>query len=75
MSEEQKILLESWRKSWTKWSQKINAVIAMLPVAWASLPADWRSQIPQSWIMVFAGLGIANLVLSNMKQKNREALK
>lgn len=64
-------LLESWKGSWTKWSQKINAVIALLPLAWASIPADWRDKIPASWIMVFAGLGIANFIVSNLKQKNR----
>lgn len=66
------VLVESWRDSWTKWSQKINAVVTMLPLAWASLPDDWRSQIPQSWIMVFAGLGLANFVATNLRQKKRE---
>jgi hypothetical protein len=67
------LLLESWRESWSKWSQKINAVVTMLPLAWASLPDDWRSQIPQSWVMVFAGLGITNFIVSNLRQKNRSA--
>lgn len=71
MSVESKILIESWRGTWTKWSQKINAIVALLPLAWASLPDDWRSDLPQSWVMVFAGLGIINFIVSNLKQKNR----
>ena len=66
------LLLESWKDSWTKWSQKVNAIITILPLGWASLPEDWRSSIPQTWIMIFAALGLINFIVSNLKQKNRE---
>lgn len=67
-----KFLVESWKTSWTKWSQKINAVITLLPLAWASLPEKWQDVFPHEWIMVFALLGMTNFVLSNIKQKNRQ---
>lgn len=64
-------LVESWRDSWTKWSQKVNVIIASLPLAWVTMPEDWRSEVPRGWVLVFVFLGMANFLLSNLKQKNR----
>lgn len=45
-------LIANWREAWKMYSVQALAVIAALPIIWASLPEEWRAEIPSEWIKV-----------------------
>lgn len=65
------MLLESWKDSWANWSQKVTAVITLLPLAWASLPPRWQDSFPDHWVFIFSALGIGNFIVRNLWQKKK----
>jgi anti-sigma-K factor RskA len=45
-------LIDNWRSAWKMYSVQALAIIAALPVVWASLPDEWRAEVPSEWLKV-----------------------
>lgn len=45
-------LIQDWRQAWRFYSVQALAVIAAIPIVWASLPEEWRATVPSEWIKV-----------------------
>lgn len=60
-----------WRDAWKWFSVQALAAIVILPMVWASLPADAKAWVPESWqpwiIMVLAVAGIIGRVIDQNK--------
>lgn len=64
--------IEPWWKSFVnKWSQKINSIIVLLPLAYASIPNKWQDALPDSWVWAFSGLGMASFIAVNLRQPRK----
>ena len=64
--------IEPWYRSFlNKWSQKINSIVVLLPMAYASIPDKWQDAIPPSWVLVFSGLGMASFIAVNLRQPRK----
>lgn len=64
-------LVPDWRKAWRWFSVQALAAIVMLPVVWASLPADVRAWLPDGWepwvLMALAFAGIVGRLVDQNK--------
>lgn len=49
-------LVDDWKDAWKWHSVWIAAVLAALPVAWASMPADLKSAVPDTWLPYISGV-------------------
>jgi hypothetical protein len=45
-------LIANWRDAWRFYSVQALAIIAALPIVWASLPPEWQAEVPSGWIKV-----------------------
>jgi anti-sigma-K factor RskA len=45
-------LIPEWRSAWRWYSVQALAIIAALPIVWASLPPEWQAEVPSEWIKV-----------------------
>lgn len=71
LSEVKKI--EPWYQSFiNKWSQKINSIVVLLPLAYASIPDKWQDALPDKWVLVLSGLGMASFIAVNLRQPRKE---
>lgn len=52
-----------WRSAWRWFSVQALAAVMVLPLVWATMPADVKGWIPQSWhVWIFVLLGAAGIV-------------
>jgi len=42
-------MVENWKTAWRWHSTQVFAVLAVLPMVWAELPDDIKTQIPANW--------------------------
>ena len=49
-------LVSDWRKAWKWHSTHAMAIAAVLPIAWAQLPNDLKSAVPDAWLPWIAGV-------------------
>lgn len=53
-------LVENAKDAWRWFSVQFAAVLAVLPLAWANLPADVKVWVPEDWRpWILAGLALA----------------
>jgi hypothetical protein len=43
-------LIQNWKEAWKMYSVQALAVIAALPIIWASLPDEWKAEVPSEWV-------------------------
>jgi hypothetical protein len=64
-------LVPDWRKAWRWFSVQALAAIVMLPVVWATLPADAKAWLPDGWepwvLMALAVAGIVGRLVDQNK--------
>lgn len=58
-------------KDWWKWnSVHVGAAIAVLPSAWAALPDDLKSQIPEGVMPLVSAAMFAALVIARVRAQD-----
>ena len=64
-------LIPDWRQAWKWFSVQAFAVIIMLPMIWASLPADAKAYLPDAWkpwlMVALAVAGILGRIIDQNK--------
>jgi ABC-type uncharacterized transport system permease subunit len=73
-------LVENWKQAWTWFSMwamsaivAIPSSIALLPLVWADMPQELKSQIPGNWLVwVLVGLAAAGWIGRLIDQKKVE---
>ena len=62
-----------WHRSFKFNSQKVFSVIGLLPIAYLTLPEEWRELIVEhpKVILVFSGLAMLGFILRNLKQADK----
>lgn len=56
-------LVPDWRSAWRWFSVQALAVIAALPLAWASLPPEVTEWVPPAWRMpIIVALAICGII-------------
>lgn len=66
-------LVPNTRQSWRWFSVQIMALVAVLPLVWAELPADLKSYIPPDWRpFLVTGLALAAIIGRMVDQGGRE---
>ena len=59
-------------KPWRLWSVQIMAALAVLPVAWAELPADIKAMIPAGWEpWIVAAIAVGGIVARVIPQAKK----
>lgn len=67
-------LVDNWREAGRWLSVRFLAVIALLPVAWATLPPQVLNKVPESWWpWVIFGLAVGGIAGRLVDQKKPEA--
>lgn len=49
-------LIPYWKRAWKLHSVKIFAAIALLPVAWESIPESIKNDLPTGWVKWIAAV-------------------
>lgn len=66
-------LVPDWRQAWRWFSVQALAIIMVLPLVWAGLPADVKAWVPPEWhipiIMLLGAGGIAGRLVDQNKPK------
>jgi anti-sigma-K factor RskA len=62
-------LIENWRDAWRFYSVQALAVIAALPIVWASLPPEWQAEVPGEWIKVMVVVVAVSGILGRVLQQ------
>ena len=56
-------LVANWREAWKWFSVHAFALIIALPIIWATLPAEIKAYMPESWEpWVFVTIAIAGVI-------------
>lgn len=67
-------LVPDWRSAWRWFSVQAFAAIALLPMVWASLPADLKGYIPPGWgKYIVIGIALAGVIGRMIDQKKAPA--
>lgn len=63
-------LVPDWRSAWRWFSVQALAILAVLPMVWASLPADIKAYIPTKYgIYIAAAIALAGIAGRLVDQK------
>ena len=64
-------LVENWKQAYRWFSVQALAILAALPLAWATLPPQIVGKVPESWwpwiILILAGGGLAGRLIDQNK--------
>jgi len=68
-------LVDTWSQAWKWFSVHAFALIALLPVAWANLPADVMAYIPEQWLPYCSAIvAVCGIILRLVKQEPKTAV-
>jgi hypothetical protein len=64
-------LIPDWRQAWRWFSVQFLAIIMVVPLVWASLPADAKAFLPDAWepwvLTTLAACGILGRIIDQKK--------
>ena len=63
---------DNLKRAWRWYSVQVLALLALLPVVWMELPADWKAMIPDDWNpYIVALIAIGGIVARAIPQDRR----
>ena len=63
-------LVSNWREAWKWHSTQLMAVVAAAPMVWASLPADIKSAVPDSWMPWLIGVMAVGAIVGRVRDQS-----